>query len=91
MSEKSKRISFPKEVREYVFQRDNHQCKSCGQTTKLSIDRIIPLASDGSNDISNLQTLCSSYNSQKKHYFDPRFDRRLSFGNYKLIAYRNPV
>ena len=37
MSEKSKRISFPKEVREYVFQRDNHQCKSCGQTTKLSI------------------------------------------------------
>jgi len=78
MSEKSKRISFPKEVREYVFQRDHHQCKSCGQTTKLSIDHIIPLASGGSNDISNLQTLCSSCNSHKKHYFDPRFDRRFS-------------
>ena len=44
MSEKSKRISFPKEVREYVFQRDNHQCQSCGKTAKLSIDHIIPLA-----------------------------------------------
>jgi 5-methylcytosine-specific restriction enzyme A len=78
MPEKSKRISFPKEVREYVFQRDNHQCLSCGKTTKLSIDHIIPLATGGSNDLSNLQTLCSSCNSKKKHYFDARFDRRFS-------------
>ncbi len=76
MSEKSQRISFPKEVREYVFDRDRRQCRSCGQSTKLSIDHIIPLASGGSNDISNLQTLCGSCNSQKKHYFDARFDRR---------------
>jgi 5-methylcytosine-specific restriction enzyme A len=76
MPEKSKRISFPKEVREYVFQRDSHQCQSCGQTEKLSIDHIIPLASGGSNDISNLQTLCGSCNSRKKDRFDPRFDRR---------------
>ncbi|WP_310424453.1 HNH endonuclease [Chamaesiphon sp. VAR_48_metabat_135_sub] len=78
MREKSKRISFPKEVREYVFQRDNHQCQSCGQTTKLSIDHIIPLATGGTNDISNLQTLCGSCNSAKKHYFDARFDRHFS-------------
>lgn len=78
MPDKSQRISFPKEVREYIFQRDNHQCRSCGQATKLSIDHIIPLASGGSNDISNLQTLCSQCNSQKKHYFDPRFDRRFT-------------
>jgi 5-methylcytosine-specific restriction enzyme A len=78
MPEKSPRISFPKEVREYVFQRDNHQCQSCGRSTKLAIDHIIPLAKGGSNDISNLQTLCTSCNSQKKHYFDPRFDRRFS-------------
>jgi 5-methylcytosine-specific restriction enzyme A len=78
MPEKSPRISFPKEVREYVFQRDNHQCQSCGRSSKLTIDHIIPLAKGGSNDISNLQTLCTSCNSQKKHYFDPRFDRRFS-------------
>jgi 5-methylcytosine-specific restriction enzyme A len=76
MPDKSPRISFPKEVREYVFQRDNYQCKSCGETSKLAIDHIIPLASGGSNDLSNLQTLCISCNSQKKHYFDPHFDRR---------------
>jgi 5-methylcytosine-specific restriction enzyme A len=78
MSEKSKRISLPKEVREYVFQRDNRQCRSCGKNTDLTIDHIIPLATSGTNDISNLQTLCNSCNSQKKHYFDPRFDRRFN-------------
>jgi 5-methylcytosine-specific restriction enzyme A len=78
MTKKTPRISFPTEVREYVFQRDNHQCQSCGQTKKLSIDHIIPLANGGSNDISNLQTLCGSCNSSKKHHFDPRFDRRFT-------------
>jgi 5-methylcytosine-specific restriction enzyme A len=78
MPEKSKRISLPKEVREYVFVRDNHQCRGCGQTTNLTIDHIIPLATGGSNDISNLQALCGSCNSQKKHYFDPRFDRKFT-------------
>jgi 5-methylcytosine-specific restriction enzyme A len=80
MSAQSQRIIFPQVVREYVFDRDNHQCKSCGQTTKLSIDHIVPLASGGSNDISNLQTLCRSCNSRKKHYFDPRFDPRFGSG-----------
>jgi 5-methylcytosine-specific restriction enzyme A len=78
MTEKLPRINFPKEVREYVFQRDNYRCQSCEQSDKLAIDHIIPLAKGGSNDISNLQTLCNSCNSQKKHYFDPRFDRRFS-------------
>jgi 5-methylcytosine-specific restriction enzyme A len=54
MTKKTPRISFPKEVQEYVFQRDNHQCQSYGQTKKLSINHIILLASGGSNDISSL-------------------------------------
>ncbi|MGK7932771.1 MAG: HNH endonuclease [Microcystaceae cyanobacterium] len=73
---KTPRISIPKSVRKYVFQRNNYQCQSCGKTyqeTDLQIDHIIPLAKGGSNDISNLQTLCSRCNQRKKHHFDSRF------------------
>jgi 5-methylcytosine-specific restriction enzyme A len=75
---KTPRISIPKAVREYVLQRDNYQCRSCGATAALSIDHIIPLASGGSNDMSNLQTLCSRCNSRKQDHFDPRFDRHFT-------------
>ena len=65
---KTPRIKIPKSVRNYVFHRDNYQCQSCGkkeQETQLNIDHIIPLAKGGSNDISNLQTLCQTCNQQK--------------------------
>ena len=75
---KTPRIPIPDSVREYVYKRNNYQCQSCGKTnqeTQLSIDHIIPLAQGGSNDISNLQTLCLSCNQSKKHHFDERFRR----------------
>ncbi|NEP04587.1 MULTISPECIES: HNH endonuclease [Okeania] len=78
---KTPRINIPLAVRKYVFERDRYHCKSCGKTTRetqLTIDHIIPLASGGSNDISNLQTLCSKCNQKKKHNFDPRFQRNFS-------------
>ncbi|BAZ06825.1 HNH endonuclease [Calothrix sp. NIES-3974] len=76
---KHPRIPIPHTVRQYVFERDNYQCQSCGQQspqTNLTIDHIIPLFQGGTNDISNLQTLCLTCNVRKKHHFDPRFRRQ---------------
>ena len=75
---KTPRIPIPNSVRQYIYQRDNYQCQNCGQTqteTILNIDHIIPLAKGGSNDMSNLQTLCQTCNQNKKHHLDPRFKR----------------
>ncbi|MCM0593308.1 MAG: HNH endonuclease [Gloeotrichia echinulata IR180] len=75
---KTPRIRIPPEVKKYVFERDKCQCQSCGKTTletNLTIDHIIPLSRGGQNDISNLQTLCSTCNQKKNNDLDPRFRR----------------
>jgi len=80
-----KRIRIPAEVRKYVFERDGYQCQGCGEgppTAKLTIDHISPLARGGTNDISNFQTLCSTCNSQKKHYYDDRFQRHFDTNQF---------
>ncbi len=75
---KTPRIKIPNEVRQYIFQRDRNQCQSCGKVateTQLSIDHITPLAHGGSNDISNLHTLCLTCNQRKSDKADSRFRR----------------
>jgi 5-methylcytosine-specific restriction enzyme A len=75
---KTPRISIPPEVRQYVLERDRSQCQSCGKSAeqaRLHIDHIIPLAKGGTNDLSNLHTLCQHCNLSKSDRLDPRFDR----------------
>lgn len=77
--EKTPRIPIPIAVRDYVFQRDNYRCQGCGRCQTempLEVDHIIPLAKGGSNDLSNLQTLCRGCNGSKGAKFDHRFRRR---------------
>jgi len=74
-----KRAFIPPEVRKYVLERDNYQCRSCGKTAaeaKLQVDHIIPVAQGGVDDISNFQTLCQACNQKKSHSTDPRFQRQ---------------
>ena len=76
---KTPRIYLPSAVRKYVFERDKNQCQSCGKQygeTSLTIDHIIPLSRGGSNDISNLQTLCFSCNRKKSDKIDKLFRRK---------------
>jgi 5-methylcytosine-specific restriction endonuclease McrA len=78
MQKKTPRIPMPPEVRTFVFERDRNTCKSCGSQAQLEVDHIIPLAKGGTNDLSNLQTLCRTCNQRKKHHLDPRFKRHFS-------------
>jgi 5-methylcytosine-specific restriction endonuclease McrA len=51
--------------RDLVFIRDGRKCRICGKTKGLTIDHIMPRSKGGSNEIDNLQTLCSKCNRLK--------------------------
>jgi len=55
-------------VKEAVKSRDNYTCLSCGETHRrmLVIDHIAPAWVGGSNELGNLQTLCSTCNGHKE-------------------------
>ena len=71
-----------KETREEVFARDKWACLKCGAKESLSLDHIVPLASGGDNETTNLQTLCKSCNSSKgnttKDYRKPNVEPTLN-------------
>lgn len=52
-------------VRREVYDRDGRKCKHCGTNERLSIDHIIARINGGTDDPSNLQTLCMPCNRRK--------------------------
>ncbi len=59
---KRNKSTIPPRVRREVLARDRHQCrrKGCNHNCFLDIHHIVPRAKGGSNDPTNLVTLCSS-------------------------------
>lgn len=45
-----------------IFERDGYRCVECGATEQLTIDHKISLIDGGTNDLTNLQTLCAHHN-----------------------------
>ena len=58
-----------KNIRTFIFKRDNHSCLRCGSQDKLQVDHIFPISKGGVNKISNLQTLCNTCNAKKRDTF----------------------
>jgi len=54
------------EVRARIFARDNYRCVECGSTENLTIDHIISVYRGGTDEDTNLQTLCNSCNARKE-------------------------
>ncbi|MDP2816038.1 MAG: HNH endonuclease [Rectinemataceae bacterium] len=65
------RRSLPLDVRWQVLKRDNYCCVVCGanpaahHSVELHIDHIVPVIRGGTNDLSNLRTLCDQCNIGK--------------------------
>ena len=59
------REAIPEDVRQLVFVRDGGRCCSCGSTTNLEFDHVIPVSMGGSSGPKNLQVLCGPCNRAK--------------------------
>lgn len=59
------RVRVDPAVRDEVFAADGYRCRRCGTTDDLTIDHIMPVSRGGTNERSNLQTLCRRCNCSK--------------------------
>lgn len=57
----------PESLRLEILKRDGNKCKNCGATEDLTLDHINPRSLGGTNDESNLQTLCRRCNASKNN------------------------
>lgn len=67
--DKSKRSRYiPPSIRVSILHRDGYKCVFCGRSSKqveLEVDHILPFSKGGTNEPSNLQTLCFDCNRGK--------------------------
>ena len=59
------RVPIDPDVRWAIFQRDGYACTACGSRSDLTLDHVHAVSLGGSNDPSNLRTMCRSCNSAK--------------------------
>ena len=61
--------SLSSKVKDLILQQSNYQCQQCGARAVdgaiLQVDHIVPRSKGGTNDLDNLQCLCSVCNNKK--------------------------
>ena len=85
----TRRVAFPRHVKNALFRAQKGKCFYCGRTNRiryLEIDHKYPLSRGGSNEIDNLQLLCTPCNMRKGIQSDGEFRRR-----YRRILPRDRV
>lgn len=70
-------------TKEQVKQRDRNRCVICGSTIKLEVDHMRALENGGTNDISNLATLCDECHKIKTKYDNSLRRKRESLCGHK--------
>ena len=61
---------IPGHVMKQVYERDEGKCVVCGEKDNLHYDHIIPFSKGGaSNEVKNIQLLCSRHNQEKGDTF----------------------
>lgn len=53
------------ELRAAILERDHNECRACGDTERLVIDHVVPVARGGKTTFDNLQALCAFCNGSK--------------------------
>ena len=74
-----RRVTIPEWVRKAIYFRDRGECRTCKRTLAMTFnqteferyDHIVPLASHGANDVTNLQLLCEACNLKKSSLSEP--------------------
>lgn len=68
----SKRRPLNKHLRVQVLARDKYRCLMCGRSTKdevsLEVDHVVAVTQGGTDELSNLATLCRDCNAGKSNY-----------------------
>lgn len=60
-----RRGAIRSDVKQLVWARDGGRCGTCGSTSELQFDHIIPVSRGGSSHAENLQVLCGPCNRRK--------------------------
>ena len=77
----TKRASWPKGLKQSLMKRQDNTCAYCGYrriARSMDVDHIVPIARGGSNDMINLQVICSPCNQRKGVQTDEEFRSRYS-------------
>lgn len=97
-------FDFPLNVKEKIFERDNHRCVVCGKGradgVQIHADHIKPKNKGGDSSIDNGQTLCTQHNNIKKNYsqteagkryFIKIYNQAVANGDKKMVKFCKDV